>query len=805
MKNKIYISIFICLFNILSINAQSNYYYYYKGQNINLILDKAGVTISTLDNFEKSSISTLNLKDFIIETEKSTGQSKKYARIEFQTIPTDIEYFQKINLLNNNPKIIKAQPNFKTAQNVKIGMSNYFYVTLKNSDDLALLQSIAAQKNVQILNEIPYLPLCYTLICSKNTIGSTLDIANYFFETGYFKYAVPDFLSDDFTCSNDPMFGSLWGLNNTSNPNVDINACQAWNLSQGSGVKVAVLDTGIELTHIDLAANIYPVSYDSESGTSPSFVQTVSSQSFHGTHCAGTIAAVKDNNLQVVGVAPQSKLMSISNSLLATPNSRIKRGAGINWAWQNGADIINNSWGSGVMYDEITDAINSAITSGRNNKGTIVVFSTGNNNGPVSYPANTNPNIISVGAITANGSRSDFSNFGTQLDIVAPGSGILSTMLNNSTGSLDGTSMAAPHVAGVCALVLSANPCLTGQQVRDIIEQTSQKVGGYVYNITSGRPNGTWNEQMGYGLVDAFAAVQLALSSNSQILGSNAICNAENYTTPSTASSYNWAITEGASLVNMQGNGTANVTLTRIPNANGQVTLSLTTSGGSCGNVATTKTIWVGAPSFPKLLSYSNIPYNSTLQNGPYWNPTWLFNTTDPNDKVTEFIFKDLNNNLLASKGANNGVAEVSASELGMGHGSTLSFYVYPKNQCGEVVTIKRRILQFTLYYPTLCQYGIGSGCHMQRLSGVGDLKAFNIYPNPASDIINVELQQTENQEYITKYISGELFDLMGISILKIDIKNGKAKFSVAGLKKGIYVLRVYLSNEIETHQITVE
>lgn len=111
-----------------------------------------------------------------------------------------------------------------------------------------------------------------------------------------------------------------------------------------------------------------------------------------------------------------------------------------------------------------------------------------------------------------------FPNFGTQLDVVAPGSSILSTTPNNQTASWDGTSMATPHVAGVAALILSVNPCLTAQQVRDIIEQTAQKVGGYSYTTTSGRPNGIWNNEMGYGLVDAHAAVLMAQSMGSATL-----------------------------------------------------------------------------------------------------------------------------------------------------------------------------------------------------------------------------------------------------------------------------------------------
>ena len=320
-----------------------------------------------------------------------------------------------------------------------------------------------------------------------------------------FASAVPDFLSDDdASCTNDPDFSQLWGLSNSANPNIDINACDAWSISEGAGIKVAVLDSGIELTHIDLQANILPVSYDAETNSSPSRIY-----SDHGTHCAGIIAAVKNNNLQVVGIAPQCKLMSVSTNLPnSTENSRMRRANGINWAWQNGADVINNSWSSSVRYDVIDDAIENALSFGRNGKGTVIVFATGNNAAStVNYPADCNPDILAVGAISSNGARASFSNYGTALDIVAPGQNILSTVLSNTTANNSGTSMACPYVAGVAALVLSVKPELSGQQVRDIIESTAQKVGSYTYQSTSGRPNGSWHNQMGYGLVDAYEAV----------------------------------------------------------------------------------------------------------------------------------------------------------------------------------------------------------------------------------------------------------------------------------------------------------
>jgi len=245
--------------------------------------------------------------------------------------------------------------------------------------------------------------------------------------------------------------------------------------------------------------------------------------------------------------------MSVSNSLDATPLSRQKRGEGINWAWQHGADVISNSWGSTVQYQIIDDAINNAITQGRNGKGCVVVFASGNDNlSTVSYPASLQ-NVIAVGAISPCGQRKSLSscdgeswgsNYGLNLSIVAPGVLIPTTDRQGNAGYnpnihihtgnggnkvtqdftnqdytvwFNGTSAACPHVAGVAALVLSVNPNLTGQQVRDIIESTAQKVGGYNYQTTSGRPNGTWNNEVGYGLVNAYAAVQAAQCVNDYI------------------------------------------------------------------------------------------------------------------------------------------------------------------------------------------------------------------------------------------------------------------------------------------------
>lgn len=122
--------------------------------------------------------------------------------------------------------------------------------------------------------------------------------------------------------------------------------------------------------------------------------------------------------------------------------------------------------------------------------------------------------------------------------------------MNNGYVSDSGTSFAAPIVSGVAALVLSVNPFLTGQEVRDIIEQTAQKVGGYSYANTSGRTNGIWHEHMGYGLVDAYAAVTTAVTSKHAISGSSTVCTQGVYTIDNlpTGATVSWQVGSGLSV-----------------------------------------------------------------------------------------------------------------------------------------------------------------------------------------------------------------------------------------------------------------
>ncbi len=519
--------------------AQSDYYWY-KGEKVPLERnpEKKFVLLSEnttgqealqqsfhthglrVDRFSKSQVQS-SLRPFkgLSKAEKSWAVITKNGGIDGNL--SEMQYSGKRS-------IIYEAPFYLTASGKEAGLSHLFYVKLKAAADVVVLEEFAKKYRVEILGNNRFMPLWYTLTCTDRSEGNALEMANAFYETSLFSAAEPDLMVDDSpNCVNDAFFGNQWGLDNAGQNGgtngTDIRACEAWQATTGDpDIVVAVLDHGIELNHPDMP-NMFPLSFDTETGTLPSMVR-----GRHGTACAGIIGAAQDNNLGVTGVAPNCQLMSISNSLVGNPNSRQTRADGLNWAWQNGADIISNSWHSGVQYQIIDDAIHNALTEGRDGLGCVVVFATGNNDGTVSYPANSNPDILAVGALSPCGERKNpgscdgegwwGSNFGTQLDIMAPGVLVSTTDRQGAQGynngdytqTFNGTSAACPHVAGVAALILSVHPCLTQQQVADIIESTAQKVGGYAYQNESGRDNGTWHHEMGYGLIDAVAAVEAA-------------------------------------------------------------------------------------------------------------------------------------------------------------------------------------------------------------------------------------------------------------------------------------------------------
>ena len=520
--------------------AQSSYYWY-RGQKVPLTKNetKKFVLYSSSSSqrqatsvFERlgakvGTTGTHSVSAAIAPYKSSKGLHGSWAIIQSQ---------HAIAAATASDEIAYEAPFYVSSDKIEAGVSNLFYVKLKSPADLAALEKLAARNNVEIVGSNKFMPQWYTLSSTKHSKGNALELANLFYESGLFAEAAPAFIHGNIeACVNDPLFPSQWALNNNGSvgtAGVDINACDAWTVTTGNpNIVVAVLDHGIQLNHPDIN-NLVPQSYDTPTGTSPSIIR-----GDHGTACAGIIGATRNNSLGVASVAPNASLMSISDPLYVTPNAPQELADGINFAWNNGAAVISNSWGHDLLASPIIDdAITNALTLGRNGLGTIVVFAAGNNDGTIIYPASSNPDILAVGAASPCGTRkSTFSCdnetwwgscFGSQLDVIAPGVLIPTTDRTGANGyssgdyapTFNGTSAATPHVAGVAALILSVNPNLTRKQVADIIESTAQKTGGYSYANVSGRPNGTWHQEAGYGLLDAHAAVVKAQAGNTNYL-----------------------------------------------------------------------------------------------------------------------------------------------------------------------------------------------------------------------------------------------------------------------------------------------
>ena len=283
--------------------------------------------------------------------------------------------------------------------------------------------------------------------------------------------------------ANDPQFEHAWHLQRISAP-------LAWALTVGKPeVVIAIIDTGVEGTHPDLASKMVPGYNFYSNNTNTADVHG------HGTRVAGVAAAIGNNLLGVTGVSWKSRIMPIrvTNSSGYATTSDIADG--INYAVAHGARVINMSLDGVVGSTTIRNAAQYA-----NSRGVVVVAGAGNCSCVESY-ADT-PYIISVSALDQSDQIAPFSSRGNYVDVSAPGWYIWTTTLNGGYVTMGGTSMASPQVSGVAALMLSANPGLAASQVESLIQANADNLG----------PSG-WDQSYGWGRVNAYRAVLAAVGS----------------------------------------------------------------------------------------------------------------------------------------------------------------------------------------------------------------------------------------------------------------------------------------------------
>jgi len=302
-------------------------------------------------------------------------------------------------------------------------------------------------------------------------------------------YAEPNYIVRATYMPNDPYYSHQWGL-------PAIKADKAWDIEKGNkSVKIAIVDTGIDYTHEDIAPNYVSGGYDWVNGDTDPL-----DDNGHGTHCAGIAAAVIDNGKGIAGVAQVSIMAEkVLNRYGYGSDWNVARG--IVHATQSGANVISMSLGSSSFSRTLQKA---CLYAWRN--GCILVAAAGNDGArSISYPARFKT-VICVGSIDQSNSRSSFSNYGPQMELVAPGEYILSTYPGDMYVYMSGTSMATPFVAGVAALVWSQNPSLCNQKVRIILAKTADDLG-----------KTGWDIEYGFGRVDAEEAVNVASTLSTRI------------------------------------------------------------------------------------------------------------------------------------------------------------------------------------------------------------------------------------------------------------------------------------------------
>jgi parallel beta-helix repeat protein len=328
------------------------------------------------------------------------------------------------------------------------------------------------------------------------------------------EYAEPNYIYHVCEVPDDPYFSYQWALNNTGQtggtPDADIDAPDAWNITTGdAGIVIAVIDTGVDYTHSDLMDNIWVNSLeilDGEDNDSNGYIDDVIGWNFyddsndplddygHGTHCAGIISARGNNSYGITGVTWNCSIMPLKALDSDGSGYETDLAEAIYYAADNHADIISMSWGGSGDSTLIHTAINYAAS-----QGVVLVAAAGNSNTNVkSYPA-AYDNVIAVAATNSDDEKASFSNWGSWVDIAAPGYEIYSTMptyevtmndfgYNQDYDYASGTSMACPFVAGLSGLILSKTPSLNSTEVTTILKSSTEPVTSDYY-IGIGRIN----------------------------------------------------------------------------------------------------------------------------------------------------------------------------------------------------------------------------------------------------------------------------------------------------------------------------
>ena len=448
-----------------------------------------------------------------------------------------------LRTLNTQTDIQVATPVFRRAANdgFDILVNNQLTVELKETTSDAQFNQLSLDNHVTVVKPLPYARRGY-LLATRDGDGEfgPIEVARKYFESGLVVYATPDLIQP--RVPRNVAAGSIRTLRapvppwRYTNEQWHLSAARvrdAWRTTLGAdSITIAIADDGVDTDHAEFAGKLV-AQFDFSSGVPDAKPKLP--QDRHGTACAGVATA---KGLAAYGAAPACRLMAVR---FPEQMGSALEGDMFHWMADNGADVISCSWGppdgrTGYypLPDNVASAIRYCVANGRKGLGTPVFWAAGNGNELIStdgYAAN--PDVIAVGASTEADTKAAYSDFGNELSFCAPSSGDLSAGQRailttdrlgpvgynpdtqpgadpdlpdlNYTDVFGGTSSAAPLAAGVAALLLSVNPGLRSTDVRDILQETADKIGSMPYDAT-GR-----NGIFGYGRLNARAAVDEAV------------------------------------------------------------------------------------------------------------------------------------------------------------------------------------------------------------------------------------------------------------------------------------------------------
>ena len=525
----IYAVVLLCVAMVVAFDCQAGEEYYYAGgKRIAVEKSPGRFVVRFAQGTSESSISSAatahNLR--AISWPGGLNQPDEWRIFELSEQASSVAKERVREAFGRRADVETTAPAYRMK---KGGTPVYFFdeVVIKFDDEISEteIENLLAGWGLEFVRGSDYVPGQVICRLPKFSGLDALEGANLCYESPETRWAHPNFVSliTKHAFVDDPLFSDQWHLHNTGQGggtvDADVDIVEAWDITMGDpSIIVSVQDDSVEKDHEDLAPN-YVTGWNflrNKADPSPLGIEES-----HGTSVAGVAVGRGNNGIGISGAAPMCGLIGIRWGPYDSDSADM-----FYWSDDNGAAVINNSWSftNDVVPDVVRDAIDYVATNGRGGKGCVVLFASSNDGTLIpSASVAAMENVIAVGASTNFDVRSYYSNYGPQLDVVAPSNGgslaitttdrtgIKGYSGTNYTSSFGGTSSSTPLTSGVCALILSVEPDLTRVQVQSLLEHTADKIGPNSYINDR-------NDYYGYGRINAYSALT-ALSPEIDFIG----------------------------------------------------------------------------------------------------------------------------------------------------------------------------------------------------------------------------------------------------------------------------------------------